>query len=159
MQEAHRVELLFDAVRAFGVSAEESEASFYFAIALSRIIRRLTGRVPERKNFPEHGDDKIMQANMIIQKNLHRRVTLAELARTLNVSVSTQQKLFYAKMKCGLGRYALNQRLLQGSKLLRSSDMSIGEIAYACGFNDPKYFSRCFKQSTGKSPSEYKNTP
>ena len=145
--------ILFDAVRAFGVSAEAGEASFYFAIALNRIIRRLTGRMPERKSFPEHGDDKIMQANMIIQKNLHRRVTLAELARTLNVSVSALQKIFYAKMKCGLGRYALNQRLLQGSKLLRSSDMSIGEIAYACGFESETTFRRAFKRETGYSPS------
>ncbi|MBO6188235.1 MAG: AraC family transcriptional regulator, partial [Prevotella sp.] len=28
----------------------------------------------------------------------------------------------------------------------------------ACGFSDPKYFSRSFKQSTGLSPTEYKNT-
>lgn len=33
----------------------------------------------------------------------------------------------------------------------------ISEIAYACGFSDPKYFSRCFKKLTGKSPSEYIN--
>ena len=34
-------------------------------------------------------------------------------------------------MKCGVGRYALNQRLTRASKLLRSTDMSIGEIAFA----------------------------
>jgi AraC-like DNA-binding protein len=50
-------------------------------------------------------------------------------------------------------------RTKHACKLLRETDKSIAEVAYACGFSDPKYFSRCFKQSTGKSPSEYKTTP
>ena len=36
-----------------------------------------------------------------------------------------------------------------------NNEMSIAEIAYCSGFNDPRYFSRCFKKHTGKSPSEY----
>ena len=47
-------------------------------------------------------------------------------------------------------------RIKHACQLLRHSDRSVGEIAYACGFTDPKYFSRCFKQSVGKSPTEYK---
>ena len=47
-------------------------------------------------------------------------------------------------------------RTKHACKLLRETDKSVAEVAYACGFTDPKYFSRCFKQSTGKSPSEYK---
>ena len=34
--------------------------------------------------------------------------------------------------------------------------MSIAEVAYAVGFTDPKYFSKCFKKETGKTPSEYR---
>lgn len=47
-------------------------------------------------------------------------------------------------------------RTKHACKLLRETGKSVAEVAYACGFTDPKYFSRCFKQSTGKSPSEYK---
>lgn len=50
-------------------------------------------------------------------------------------------------------------RTKHACKLLRETDKTVAEVAYACGFTDPKYFSRCFKQSTGKSPSEYKTTP
>lgn len=47
-------------------------------------------------------------------------------------------------------------RIKHACHLLRHSDKSVSEIAYACGFTDPKYFSRCFKQSVGSSPTEYK---
>ena len=48
-------------------------------------------------------------------------------------------------------------RIKRACQLLRTSNKTIAEVAYACGFSDPKYFSRCFKQSTGQSPTEYKN--
>jgi len=33
--------------------------------------------------------------------------------------------------------------------------MNVSEIAFSLGFNDPKYFSRCFKKQFGKPPTEY----
>jgi AraC-like DNA-binding protein len=47
-------------------------------------------------------------------------------------------------------------RIKHACLLLGNSDKTVAEVAYACGFTDPKYFSRCFKQSTGQSPTEYR---
>ena len=47
-------------------------------------------------------------------------------------------------------------RIKRACQLLRESDKNISEVAYACGFTDPKYFSRSFRQSTGKTPTEYR---
>jgi len=47
-------------------------------------------------------------------------------------------------------------RIKHACQLLLQSDRSIAEVAYASGFTDPKYFSRCFKQCTGQSPTEFK---
>ena len=47
-------------------------------------------------------------------------------------------------------------RIKHACQLLRNSDMNVSEIAYLCGFTDPKYFSRCFRQSQGCTPSEYR---
>jgi AraC-like DNA-binding protein len=41
-------------------------------------------------------------------------------------------------------------------RLFKETDLSIKEIAYSSGFNDPKYFTRCFKRTYGMSPKEYK---
>ena len=48
-------------------------------------------------------------------------------------------------------------RIKHACQLLRQTDKTVAEVAYSCGFSDPKYFSRCFKQSTGCAPSEYRS--
>jgi AraC-like DNA-binding protein len=48
-------------------------------------------------------------------------------------------------------------RIKRACQLLRETDKTVSEIAYVCGFTDPKYFSRSFRQSIGKTPTEYKN--
>jgi len=40
--------------------------------------------------------------------------------------------------------------------LLRTTTLSISEIAYAVGFNEPAFFSRNFKDFYGKSPVEFR---
>lgn len=47
-------------------------------------------------------------------------------------------------------------RIKRACQLLKKSNNTISEVAFACGFSDPKYFSRCFKSSVGVSPSDYK---
>lgn len=45
----------------------------------------------------------------------------------------------------------------EAKNILLSSDYSVGEIAYSLGFEYPQYFSKLFKQKTGKTPVEYRN--
>lgn len=51
-----------------------------------------------------------------------------------------------------------SQRLKQAVHILRTSDASISEIAYAVGFNTPSYFIKCFKETYKKTPTEYQDT-
>ena len=48
-------------------------------------------------------------------------------------------------------------RMKKACQLLMTTSGSINDIAYACGFSDAKYFSKCFKASRGISPSEYRS--
>jgi transcriptional regulator GlxA family with amidase domain len=47
-------------------------------------------------------------------------------------------------------------RIKRACQLLRQTEKTVSEVAYACGFTDPKYFSRIFKQSIGQAPTEYR---
>lgn len=47
-------------------------------------------------------------------------------------------------------------RIKRACQLLDGGELNVSEVAYRCGFSDPKYFSRCFKQTIGVSPTEYK---
>jgi len=45
--------------------------------------------------------------------------------------------------------------LKKAEMLLKQRKLSISEVAFAVGFNDPKYFSKSFKEQYGKSPSQF----
>ena len=47
-------------------------------------------------------------------------------------------------------------RIKHACHLLSTTTMAVSDVAFACGYSDPKYFSRSFKESTGKSPKEWR---
>jgi len=47
--------------------------------------------------------------------------------------------------------------MLEAARLLRFTDRTVGEIAYATGFGDPLYFSRAFKRHHGEAPTVYRD--
>lgn len=49
-----------------------------------------------------------------------------------------------------------DRRMLEAARLLRFTDMSVGEIAYRAGYGDQLYFSRAFKRAHGEAPSAYR---
>lgn len=49
-----------------------------------------------------------------------------------------------------------DRRMLEAARLLRFSEMSVGEIAYRSGYGDQLYFSRAFKRQFGEAPSAYR---
>ena len=49
-------------------------------------------------------------------------------------------------------------RLQRAADLLASNSLNVSEVAYSSGFNSVSYFTQCFKQKFGKSPSAYKAT-
>ena len=69
------------------------------------------------------------------------------------------RSLLYKKLKALVGLspndFITVYRLKKALPLLLSKEMTINEIAYGVGFNDPKYFSRVFKKFYKKKPSEY----
>jgi AraC family transcriptional regulator, transcriptional activator of pobA len=50
-----------------------------------------------------------------------------------------------------------DRRMLEAARLLRFSEMSVGEIAYRAGYGDQLYFSRAFKRRFGEAPSAYRD--
>ena len=75
-------------------------------------------------------------------------------------AVATSRSGLQRKIKQAMGITPLDflreARIKHACHLLQTTDKTVAEVAYASGFTDPKYFSRCFKQSTGMTPSEYK---
>jgi len=54
--------------------------------------------------------------------------------------------------------FVRSQRLKQALHILKTSDVSVSEVAYTVGFNTPSYFIKCFKETYKKTPSEFLQT-
>lgn len=64
----------------------------------------------------------------------------------------------YRKLK-SLTNYSPNELLrqmrLKSRFLLAASDMTIAEVAYEVGFSSPSYFTKCYKEQFGESPTDF----
>ena len=58
-------------------------------------------------------------------------------------------------MEIGFSSYLNSLRIKRAKSLMDKKESSISDIAAACGFNDPLYFSKVFRKSEGISPREY----
>ena len=80
-----------------------------------------------------------------------------EFCDALGMSRSVVSKHLNAEAGLPAGQFLRNYRLNMAKELLsaKTGNRNITEIAYAVGFNDPKYFTRCFTKMYGKSPSAF----
>lgn len=75
-------------------------------------------------------------------------------------ATATSRSSLNRKMKSLLGvtpaDFLKEARMKRACQQLIDTKHNVNDIAYSCGFSDPKYFSKCFKASMGMSPSEYR---
>lgn len=81
--------------------------------------------------------------------------TVSQFSRALGMSRMQLHRKLRALTGLTTSEFIRSQRLKLAVSLLQNSDANISEIGYAVGFNDHAYFSKCFKDAYGCSPSEY----
>lgn len=121
-------------------------------LALSKILsvirnQEFAGKTIERT---------IRKACLYFRENLNKNVNIEELAHELNVGYSYFRQMFRKYTGISPIQYHLSLRIQKAKDLLVSTDQSIKEIAIDLGFESYFYFSRIFKDKTGKSPLEFR---
>ena len=127
-------------------------------IELSRHSKPRGHLEPEPEEIAITPLDEKLIANAIayVEKNIARSdLSVEELSRELGMS----RAHMYKKMLQITGKTPIEFirviRLKRAAQLLRESQQNVSEIAYQLGFNNPKYFSRYFKEEFGVLPSVY----
>ncbi len=92
-----------------------------------------------------------------IHSNLSSNIDIPDLHLQAGLSRSRFSEQFKTCFGITVTQYIQHARLEKSKYLLRSTPLSVSEIAYACGYNWPSFFNRTFKKSTGVSPSEYRH--
>jgi len=93
----------------------------------------------------------------IIESNIYNNLSLEELAHLTNKSVSTFKRLFNKHFDTTPAAYFRNKKIARAAKLLSSSNLTIGEICWDCGFDSLSHFSSSFKKELSVSPSKYRS--
>lgn len=99
----------------------------------------------------------IQKAIAYIGKHLSdESLSLSKLAQNLNINNSYLSKLFKAEVNMTVTEYISQIRIERAMEHLKTGNMKIQDIAFAVGYTDIAYFTKCFKKRTGLPPSEFK---
>ncbi len=117
------------------------------------------------KNFPssKYSSSEFSSYSPITRKiinyihgNYQKDINLEELSKTYFLSKSNLCHKFKKETQMTIIDYLLQIRLHNAKNLLQCTDKSMAEIARACGFSSPNYFSLIFNKHIRYSPREYR---
>jgi AraC family transcriptional regulator, exoenzyme S synthesis regulatory protein ExsA len=94
----------------------------------------------------------------IMEQNCCHNLSLAAFAKLCHRSLSTFKRDFRRHYGVAPGRWLLERRLECSARLLTNTSMSVTDIVFECGFEQPSHFSRAFKARYGRTPSEYRES-
>ena len=89
----------------------------------------------------------------VVEENYTSPISLDELAYLSGRSLSSFKREFQDIYGEPPARWIREKRLSKAHEMLRSSSLSVADVAYSLGFENPTHFSRIFKQQYGMAPS------
>lgn len=136
-------------------SSEQAEKDLQSAALLTQLLTQLLLCVmkPARQNQMPVLMERI---RTYLSNAYQEKTTLAQLGTKFGLSPCYLQKQFKQCYGQSPTEYLIFLRIVHAKELLRTTQKSIGEIAYATGFENLGYFTRLFKRQEGLTPQEYR---
>jgi AraC-like DNA-binding protein len=103
-----------------------------------------------------HNSEKIKQVYDHIEQNFGQRISLKDMAESLNMTKITFSRFMKRRTGKSFVEFLNAYRISIATRLLIETTKHISEIAYDCGFNNLANFNKIFKKNKGLSPSEYR---
>ena len=147
LPEVHRIALqLFDATN------EDLCCQYLYKIIDMLADNAEDGLSSEKKNA-------VFITKQYIEEHLEdSKLSLEEVSRHSGFSKSYYCRLFHAVQGESFSNYLKMRRIERAKHLMEQKNMTIDEVARQSGFSSPKYFSVVFKQITGMTPREYRES-
>ena len=141
----------------FGSSQMTKNLLEVFLIKLCRHTDVVTKDM--RQSFVIDGVDvpyHIKEILDFLKENVYGRITIADVAHFVGKSESTVKQQFSLYRKSGIMKYYNELKIREARRLIREGKYNMTQISDLLHFDNPQYFSKCFKACTNMSPREYK---
>lgn len=102
---------------------------------------------------------KLLSVIDVMEKNLEEPLNRIDLARDAGLSTRQLERLFRKYLNRSPARYYLELRLNKARLLLVQTNMSIIDVALACGFVSASHFSKCYRDFFGRTPRKERGLP
>jgi AraC-like DNA-binding protein len=113
---------------------------------------------PARLKITESSEEKLAKVVDFINGNYTSDISREGLAATININPNYLSSLFNAYTGKKIKEYINFMRIKEAAKQLEETDEKIVNIAFSVGFENISTFIRSFKNETGKTPSEYRDS-
>jgi len=94
----------------------------------------------------------------VVETHLTEQPSINTIAEKLALTTNSLYRIVKEYSGISPKDFFTNRLMIEAQRKLHYSNLSVKELAYELGFNDPDYFSRLFKKCTGKSVSEVLET-
>ncbi len=101
---------------------------------------------------------KLSQVIQMMETNVEEPISPATLARRVGMSTRQLERLFRRYLNRSPKRYYMELRLQKARNLLMQTDMSVINVALACGFASPSHFSKCYRAHYDTTPYRERGT-
>jgi AraC family transcriptional regulator, glycine betaine-responsive activator len=101
---------------------------------------------------------KLSQVIQMMEHNLEEPISPAILAEDVGMSTRQLERLFRRYLNRSPKRYYMELRLQKARNLLMQTDMSVINVALACGFASPSHFSKCYRAHYNTTPYRERGT-
>lgn len=101
---------------------------------------------------------KLAQVIQIMEQNLEEPISPSILAQDVSLSTRQLERLFRRYLNRSPKRYYMELRLQKARNLLMQTDMSVINVALACGFTSPSHFSKCYRAQYNTTPYRERGT-
>ena len=102
---------------------------------------------------------KLLSVINLMEENLEEPLTRGQLARDAGLSTRQLERLFRKYLSRSPARYYLELRLNKARLLLLQTNMSVIDVALACGFVSASHFSKCYRDFFGHTPRKERGVP
>jgi AraC family transcriptional regulator, glycine betaine-responsive activator len=125
----------------------------YSAIRTDQDTQRLS--IPTRIGVRHPKLSRVIQ---IMEQAIEEPISPATLARDVGMSTRQLERLFRRYLNRSPKRYYMELRLSKARNLLMQTDMSVINVALACGFASPSHFSKCYRSHYNTTPYRERGT-